>query len=229
MLRSIRSQAPAVFVCVVAIAAATGVGFGSESWTWRDVAAETPIDHAVMVRGPFDDAHRKVRLAGPVAVTVSDEDAGPCFAVYTLKAQRDEPQRTAQVGGGGMHLRLGPPVFLLVPARRLRNGEPAAKPPRGVYEIRPVLDPPAVLDAEPSAAGPPAYIGLPVDYRHHYERVPAGAADHGLVVFAARDLPSGAAPVAVADDFGIARLAARDTGRAATWLPVRPVQDGGQP
>lgn len=225
---SIRRRLPGL-VCGVAIASAMGVGLAGDAWIWRDVAAEAPIDHAVTVRGPFDDAHRKIRLAGPVAVTTSDEDAGSCFTVYAVTDVGDQPQRMAHVGGGDEPLRLGPPAFVLVPARRLRDREPATEPPPGVYEVRPVLDAPAVIDGGPDAAGPPAYVGLPVDYRHHFERVPVADAGRGLVISADRDLPSDIARLAAADDFGIARLAVRSTARTAAWLPVRPVQDGRQP
>jgi hypothetical protein len=228
MLSSIRRHSVGGFVGMVAVAVATGVVLGSDTWTWSDFKAETPVDHGVMVRGPFDDTHRKMRLAGPVAVTASDHDAGPCFTVYAVTARDDEPQRAARVGGGGTLLRLGPPAFLLVPARRLREGQKATETPRGAYEMRPVLDPPADIDGGPETAGRPAYLGLPVDYRHHFERLPVEAADRGLLVFAPCDLPREAAPVAVADDFGIAKLAARGTSRLAAWLPVQTLPDVGQ-
>lgn len=204
-----------------AVASAAGVGLAADTWTWLDVAAEAAIDHGVMVRGPFDDSHGKVRVEGPVAVTSPGPDAGPCYTVYAAMDQDEEPERTARVGDGDVPLRLGPPAFLLVPARRLRDGGTATEPPRGVYEARPILDPPAALDGGPATAGPPAYLCLPVDYRHHFERVPVETADRGLVIFAARELAPGAAPVAAADDFGIARLRPRGTGRTAAWLPVR--------
>jgi hypothetical protein len=228
MLGSILSRF-ASFVCGVMIAGAMGVVLASDTWAWRDVAAEAPIDHAVMVRGPFDDAHRKMRVAGPVAVTASNQDAGPCFTVYAVTNLGDEPQRTARVGAGGAPLQLGSPAFVLVPARQLRDGERASEPPPGVYEVRPVLDPPPEIDGGPDAAGPPAYVCLPVDYRHHFERVPVAVADRGLVIFASRDVPPDIARVATADDFGIAKLTARGTGRTATWLPVRPVLDDVRP
>ncbi len=211
------------------IAVTLGVARAADAWVWRDVTAEAPIDHSVMVRGAFDDTHRKIRLAGPVAVTARDADAGPCFTVYAVANRGDEPERTAQVGGGGEPLRLDSPAFLLVPARRLRDSEQASEPPHGVYEARPVLDPPAAIDGGPAAAGPPAYLCLPVDYRHHFERVPVTVADRGLVIFAARDLPPDIARRATADDFGISRLAPGSTGRPVVWLPVRPVQDGDLP
>lgn len=228
MLESIRRQLAAVVLGAVAIAVATGGVRAADSWTWLDVAAAAPIDHAVMVRGPFDDAHRKMRLTGPVAVTTSDEVGGPCYTVYAATSREDERQQTAQVGGGEP-LRLGPPAFLLLPARRVRDGEQATEPPRGVYEVRPLLDPRAVLDGGPQTMGPAAHLCLPVDYRHHFEHVPVEAADRGLVIFATQDLPPRPVPATVADDFGIARLTARGTGRTAVWLPVRSVRDVGRP
>jgi hypothetical protein len=220
MLRSIRRQRAVVFIGVLALTAAGIELFAADSWTWLDVAADEPIEHAVMVHGPYDDAHRKTRLTGPVAVVTADGDAGPCFTVYAVTAQLEEAPRTARVGTRQTPLSLGEPAFLLVPARRLRDGQQATEPPRGVYEILTVLDPPALLDGGLDTAGPPAYLGLPVDYRHHFERVKVAAADRGLVISSARDLPSGPEMGATADDFGIARLTARGTGRVVGWLPV---------
>jgi len=215
--------------CGLASLLAMGDAIAEDAWTWREVTAEAPIDHEVMVRSPFDAAHRKVQLAGPVAVLASDEDAGPCFTVYAVAARGDEPQQTARVDGGGEPVRLGPAAFVLVPARRLRDGGQASEPPHGVYEVRPVLDPPPAIEGGADAAGPPAFLCLPVDYRHHFERVSVTVADRGLVIFAGRDLPAHTPRLATADDFGIARLTARGTARTAAWLPVRPVQDGGRP
>lgn len=209
------------WLAAAVVACAAAEGRAADAWTWRDVGAQSPIDHGVMVKGPFADAHEQVQLAGPVAVTAADTDAGPCFTVYAARPRGVEPERTVRVGAGDVELRLGPPVFLLVPARRLRDDGPAAEPPQGVYEARPVLDPPAGIDDGPADAGPPAYLCLPVDYRHHFERVPVAAADRGLVIFAPRDVVSGSAPLAAADDFGIARLTPRGTGRTAAWLPLR--------
>ena len=79
MLRSIRRQRAVVFIGVLALTAAGIELFAADAWTWLDVAADEPIDHAVMIRGPYEDAHRKTRLRGPVAVVTADGDAGPCF------------------------------------------------------------------------------------------------------------------------------------------------------
>lgn len=220
MPTSIRRLRAAACIGMLALAALGSEPSAADTWTWLDVAVDEPIDHAVMVRGPFDEAHRKTRLTGPVAVVTADGDAGPCFTVYAVTAQGDEPPRTTRVGTRQTPLSLGQPAFLLVPARRLRDGEQATDPPRGVYEIRPVLDPPALLDGGPHTARPPAYLGLPVDYRHHFERVKVTDTDRGLVIFTARDLPNVPDLEATADDFGIARLTARGTDRMAVWLPV---------
>jgi hypothetical protein len=77
MLRSIRRQRAVVFIGVLALTAAGIELFAADAWTWLDVAADEPIDHAVMIRGPYEDAHRKTRLRGPVAVVTADGDAGP--------------------------------------------------------------------------------------------------------------------------------------------------------
>lgn len=225
---SIRRLRAAAFICGVGLTAAAADVFAADAWTWRDVAAEKPIDHAVMVRGPFDDGHRKVQLTGPVAVVTSDGETAHWYTVYAVTAHGDESPRTARVGTRQTPLALGPPAFLLVPARCLRNGEQATESPSGVYEIRPVLDPPP-LDGVSETAGPPAYLALPVDYRHHFERINVITADRGLVIASARDLPPGPEMAATADDFGIARLTARGTGRVAVWLPVEPLRMRPQP
>jgi hypothetical protein len=197
-------------------------GRAAESLQWNDVAADAPVDHAVTIRGPFHDAHEQVALAGPVAlVAARDEaDSGPCFTAYAVVADGDEPERCVEVGEGEVALRLGPVAFLLVPAKRLADGAPADAP-RGVYEVRPILDPPAAIPEEPADAGPPTHLCLPVDYRHHFDRLPVEDAGRGLVIFASRPDASPAAAVRVVDDFGLNRLVPGGTSRAAAWTSLR--------
>ena len=207
----------AVLAAVVACVA--GIGRGADGTIWLDVVAHAPIDHAVTVRGPFDDSHRKVRLAGPVGVVASGTDS--CHAVYAVDAEaaRAEPERRAAVGTAALPVRLGPPAFLLVPARRLRDGEPASDAPAGVYEARPIIDPPDTIDGAP--AGRPTLLCLPVDYRHHFERVPVADADRGLLLCVPRAAERTDASIRTADDFGLHRLAASGTCRDGAWVPVR--------
>ncbi|MFM7107339.1 MAG: hypothetical protein ACKOZU_01820 [Planctomycetaceae bacterium] len=219
-----RLQATAIHrrgaVLAAAVACAAGAARGDDAVTWRDVVAEAPIDHAVTIRGPFDDAHGKVQLVGPVGVAASD--AGPCFTAYAVAARGDEPARMVPVGAAAVPVRLGPPAFLLVPARRLRDGGPATDAPAGVYEARPILDPPEAVAGVPATAGRPTHLCLPVDYRHHFEQVPVGDAGRGLLLCAARDADRADAPIDVADDFGLHRLAAAAACRDAAWVPVGP-------
>lgn len=207
-----------VAVLAVAIACAAAAAAGDDAPTWIDVVADSPLDHTVTVRGPFIDAHEKVRVTGPVGVTTS---GAACFTVYAVAARGDEPERAAMVGTREVPLRLGPAAFLLVPARRLRDGVPAPEAPGGVYEIRPLLDPPQAIDGMPEPCGRPTHLCLPVDYRHHFERMPVADAARGLLVFAPRAAEPAAATMAVADDFGINRLAVRATRRDGLWVSVR--------
>ena len=207
----------AVLAAVVACAA--GIAHGADGTIWLDVVAQAPIEHGVTVRGPFDDSHRKVQLAGPVGVVAIG--SGSCHAVYAVDAEaaRAEPERSAAVGTAAVPVRLGPPAFLLVPARRLCDGEPATDAPAGVYEARPIIDPPAAIDGAP--AGRPTHLCLPVDYRHHFERVPVADAHRGLLVCAPRAAERTDASIRTADDFGLHRLTAGGTCRDGAWVPVR--------
>ena len=215
MVRPAVRRCGAVLTAVVACLA--GVARADDVATWLDVASESPIDHAVMVRGPFDDAHRKVQLAGPVGVVAAGSDG--FRAVYAIVDPGAEPPRSVQVGANSTPLRLGPPAFLLVPARRLREGATATDAPAGVHEARPIIDPPDAVDG--AAAGRPTLLCLPVDYRHHFERMPVTDAGRGLLVRGARPGERTDAPIDVADDFGLHRLSVRGTCRDAAWMPVK--------
>lgn len=204
-------------VLATAVACAAGIARGADGMTWLDVAADAPIDHAVTIRGPFDDAHRKVQLAGPAGVAAAGD--GPCHAVYAVAAPNAAPEREAMVGPAAVPVRLGSPAFLLVPARRLRAGGPASDAPAGVYEARPIIDPPDSIDGAP--AGRPTHLCMPVDYRHHFEHEPVANADRGLLVCAPREADRSDRPIHAADDFGLHRLAAGGTQRDAAWIRVR--------
>lgn len=203
-----------------ALACLATAGHGDVALEWRDVAADEPIDHAVMIRGPFDEAHRQVRLRGPVALVAAGDEAA-CFTAYAAAAGDDEPERAIEVGAGDA-LRLGPPAFLLVPATRLGDGTPADAA-RAVYEARPILDPPATIAGAPVAAGRPAYLCVPVDYRHHFDHLPVEDAGRGVMIFAARPVEPAAAAAKVVDDFGLNRVVPDGGSRAAAWITVRPV------
>ena len=203
----------------VAISYAAAIGRGDDGPTWLDVVAETPVDHDVMIRGPFADAHEKVTLTGPVGFVAGGLDGG--FAAYGATAAPDRDVRTARIGAADTEVRLGPVAFLLVPARRLVEGAPARDAGRGVYEVRPILDAPVAIDGVPAAAGRPTHLCLPADYRHHFDRVPVDAADRGLVVCAAAASGDRPAPVQIADDFGLNTLRPAPTARAGAWIDVR--------
>jgi len=203
----------------VVIASTATIGHGDDGTTWLNVVADTPVEHAVMIRGPFADSHEKVTLTGPVGFVASGRDGG--FAAYGATAAPDRSARTARVGAAGVEVRLGPVEFVLVPARRLVEGAPARDAGRGVYEVRPILEGPAAIDGVPAAAGRPTHLCLPADYRHHFDRVPVEAADRGLVVCIAAAGGDRPAPVQIADDFGLNTLRPGLTARAGAWIDVR--------
>lgn len=217
--RAVRRRS-AMFVVACACLAVTGRA--DDALEWLDVTPDAPVDHTVMIRGPFHEAHEKVSLTGPVALVAAGHgaDAGPCFTVYAVAATGAEPVRTVRAGPHDAAFRLGPPAFLLVPAQRLTDGAPADSP-RVVYELRPILDPPAAIEAQPATAGPPTHLGLPVDYRHHFDRLPVADPGRGLVILDSRPVESTAAAVQVVDDFGLKRLEPGGRSRAAAWFTVR--------
>lgn len=186
---------------------------------WLDAVAERPVDHAVMVRNRFASNHEQVTLQGPVAVVSADDTSGAAhwFTAYRIAATAAEPARTVAVGDAAP-VRVGPPEFLLVPAKRLADGPAPAAEANAVYEVRPILDVPAA-DGASSVDRRPTHVGLPVDYRHHFERVPVAEPGRGFILFAAGGANEPAA-VAVVDDFGTNRLAPGRTCRGGTWVRV---------
>lgn len=207
---------------LAAAACCAGTGRAGDAVTWLDATAERPVDHAVMVRGPFASGHGKTTLVGPVGLVSVDEAPGaaPCFTAYRIVAPPDEPARTVGVGAA-TRLRLGPAEFLLVPAKRLADGPAAAADTAAVYEVRPILDPPDAIEGLAGAGRRPTHVGLPTDYRHHFERVPVTDPDRGLVVFAAAATDAAPAAIPIVDDFGTNRLVPGRTFRAGAWTAVR--------
>jgi hypothetical protein len=201
-----------------AIAGMVAVGRGDDGVAWLDVVADSPVEHAVMIRGPFADAHERVTLSGPVGFVANGVDGG--FAAYRVAGSADRVEHTARLNAARVQVRLGPVEFLVVPAKRLVEGAPARAAGRGVYEVRPILDAPDAIAALPATAGRPTHLCLPADYRHHFDRVPVEAAGRGLVVGASQAIEPRPPPVRIADDFGLNRLVPAGTRRAGGWIDV---------
>ena len=71
---------------------------------------------------------------------------------------------------------VGPPEAALLPAQLLRDGPPSGEPGQLVFERR------KVLAVEQGQAGDLAAVFLPVEYRHHFERLLPPENQTGFVV-----------------------------------------------
>lgn len=208
-------QIPLTAVAITAAIAPHGRCDGPA--TWLDVTPERPVDHAVMVRGPFQDAHDKVTVTGPVALVTIGPDAGSSFTAYRVARPTDAEARVVGVGDPNRPVRVGPAEFVLVPAKRLDDGPPVAGCPPAAYEVRAILEPDTI--ETPACAGRPALVCLPVDYRHHFERVPVADPGRGLLLGPAGPA-NPAAAIAVVDDFGTNRLTSGRTARSGEGIAV---------
>ncbi len=202
-------------VAIAIVTAAHGRCEGSA--TWLDVTPQRPVDHAVMVRGPFQEAHEKLTVTGPVGLVTIGPDAGSAFTAYRIERPVDAEARVVNAGEPGRPVRIGPAEFVLVPAKRLDDGPPPAGDRPGAFEVRAILEPDAIDAA--ACAGRPAFICLPVDYRHHFERVEVADPGRGLVLGPARPANHGAA-ISIVDDFGTNRLTPGRTMRSGGGIAV---------
>ncbi|MCE9630290.1 MAG: hypothetical protein K8S94_06170 [Planctomycetia bacterium] len=216
-----------VALLVSLVLGAPCAGRAAETVIWRDATPAAPLDHSVMVRSLFLPSHVRVHLDGPRALVMpapAADDTGT-FNAYRITTVADEEPRVVGVAIDATKLedvRLGPAEFLLVPTRRLTDGAPQPTAEH-VYEARPILGEP-LLDGVAAAAGQnigqPTHLCLPVDYKHHFERVKIRDAARGLVLFSPSTATEEAA-VSVVDDFGTNRLVPGTTSRAGVWVVVR--------
>ena len=175
-----------------------------KSWHWRAIAmVEQPVTHSVLLQDTVSGDLRRRNLVGPEAlVMVAAGDA--CLCQYPI-----DPVAVEQPAGR-FRLRLrgrsepvivvvGPPCAALLPAQLLRDGPPAGEPGQLVYEQRKIL---AVASGQ---GGDLAAICLPVEYRHHFERLQPG---DQAAAFAVRQPVEAAAEgsYGIVDDLGTNRI-----------------------
>lgn len=212
-MRKHRVEAP-ILRWLVTIAWLLGCGLTSglvvadtldESWCWRTckpVGAE--VTHSVMLRDSVTGDLRQRKLVGPVGL-VLPSSGDSCLGCYRIEAAATPAaagrlQLTLPGGGNPVVVLVGPPRAALLPAQLLRDGPPAGEPGSVAYEER------AILQVEGGSGDRWASVCLPVEYRHHFERLtpPAGAA--AFVLSKGIDPVAAGEIVGLVDDLGTSRI-----------------------
>lgn len=181
-----------------------------DSWCWRTckpVGAE--VTHSVMLRDSVTGDLRQRKLVGPVGLVIP-ASGDSCLGCYRIEAAATPAaagrlRLTLPDGSEPVVVLVGPPRAALLPAQLLRNGPPAGEPGRVAYEER------AILAVKGGPGDRWASVCLPVEYRHHFERLlpPADAAafvlSKGINPAAAGEI------VGLVDDLGTSRIGFGDT------------------
>ncbi len=166
-----------------------------KSWQWRAiVGVEQQVTHSVLLQDSISGDLRRRTLIGPEGL-VMPATGDACLCRYQIDPVAEEqPAGRLQLQLAGASepvvVVVGPPRAALLPAQLLRDGPPVGEAGRTVYEHRPVLA------VERGQAGDFAAVCLPVEYRHHFERLQPGEDATGFVV-------RQAAVAATEDSFGI--------------------------
>ena len=217
--------------------------------TWLKVTPEQLIQHAVSIRGPFTTARKSVKLVGPEAI-LSTASKGIDSFIFTSYAIVN-PARTLPQGvnvllpadDATIRVEVGPIEFLLLPAQQLTDGQPEPSQEPTAYEVRPVLNPAALI---PLAALTPAaarykllaasHLCLPAEYFHHFEHTKIENAGRGLVLFSTestestemRTATSTKTPeesarkkMSIVDDFGTNQLQIQSVTRVGVWVRIQ--------
>ncbi len=166
-----------------------------KSWHWRAITtAELKVTHSVLLQDTIGGDLRRRQLIGPTGLLMS-KTSDSCLCEYAFDPQpAEQPAGRMQLQFAGaadpVIAVVGPPEATLLPAQLLRDGPPSGEPGQLVYERR------KVLVVEQGQAEDLAAIFLPVEYRHHFERLRPAENAAGFVV-------RQAAQTATADAFGI--------------------------
>lgn len=166
-----------------------------KTWQWRAITtSELAVAHSVLLEDALGGDLRRRQLTGPTELLMSTS-SDACFCGYAFDPRpADEPAGRIRLHLEGVAepvtVVVGPPEAALLPAQLLRDGPPSGEPGQLVFERR------KVLAVEQGQAGDLAAVFLPVEYRHHFERLLPPENATGFVV-------SQAATTASASRFGI--------------------------
>lgn len=166
-----------------------------KTWQWRAITApELAVSHSVLLQDSLGGDLRRRQLIGPTELLMSTT-SDTCLCGYAFDPRpADQPAGRIQLHLEGLSepvtVVVGPPEAALLPAQLLRDGPPSGEPGQLVFERR------KVLAVEQGQADDFAAVFLPVEYRHHFERLVPPEDATGFVV-------RQAAESARADRFGI--------------------------
>lgn len=201
-----------------AAAAAAMADTPDASPRWRTCAAvEQQVSHSVMLRDTLSGDLRRQTLLGPEGVVLpTDGDACLCrYRIDPPAADKPAGRLLLEIPGQAepAMVVVGPPRAALLPAQLLREGPPAGDPGTVVFVER------KILKIERGPADGLASVCLPVEYRHHFERLLPDDEAKGFVVQSAALKAAAAASFGIVDDLGTNQI--RLNSEQFAILPLR--------
>ena len=180
-----------------------------KTWQWRAIAtSELAVAHSVLLQDSLGGDLRRRQLTGPSGLLMSTS-SDACFCGYAFDPRpADEPAGRIRLHLEGVAepvtVVVGPPEAALLPAQLLRDGPPSGEPSQIVFERR------KVLAVEQGQAGDLAAVFLPVEYRHHFERLLPPENQTGFVVRQKAEAAS-ADRFGIVDDLGTNKVTLHDS------------------
>ncbi|WP_182868419.1 DUF7450 family protein [Rhodopirellula sp. JC639] len=181
------------------------------------VKASNPVLHGLEVKTELDEKRRWINFRGPKLYSsprdMDQADNGrPSYLNwYSIRKPDPESGKTIQLrdvysGSQSFSVRLGQPVFYLIPAQTVADGPPAEVPESlGHFIAFEIIDVDSLALPEPTP-GKPALVCVPAEEWHHEEHVPIKSASSYLMVYAV-EASAVDGSVTTIDSFGLNQLA----------------------
>lgn len=147
---------------------AIGVELGGTVWELRAFGRmERPARHGVMLRDSFEQRLQRRILVGPEYLALTPQ-SDECFCYYRIEGADDSAEYMLRLRlheqGEPKTLTVGEPVAALLPGQVLRDGPPTSTAGKTAYQVR-------MVQEKKTARIRIQSICLPVEYRHHFERL----------------------------------------------------------
>ncbi len=167
-------------------------------------SVEKPVEHAILLGNAQNGRLRKKIITGPTELVVSVVSDN-CLVGYSIANAEDVDKKqyvsvwTAKEPNP-IKLVVGEARVVLLPGMILKDGTPHGKNQTEVYEVRDVIE-------NASTQGKKIIkIGLPVEYRHHFEKTEPTPNSKGYVFLEEKIIYEVTPQTSVVDDFGVHRI-----------------------
>ena len=167
-------------------------------------SVEKPVEHAILLGNAQNGRLRKKIITGPTELVVSVVSDN-CLVGYAIANAEDVDKKqyvsvwTAKESNP-IKVVVGEARVVLLPGKVLKDGPPKGQDQTEVYEVRDVIEDVSIQGKKIIK------IGLPVEYRHHFEKI-APAPNSKAYVFLEEKIIEHVTPqMSIVDDFGVHRI-----------------------